>query len=45
METYDLSWAALALGGTGAEFTVLAPAELRDLLADWAGRFERGVRD
>ena len=43
METHDLSWAALALGGVGAEFTVLGPPVLHDLLADWAGRFDRAA--
>ncbi|MGY1753716.1 helix-turn-helix transcriptional regulator [Blastococcus sp. SYSU D01042] len=43
METHDLSWAALALGSLGAEFTVLSPPELRDLLGEWAGRFERAA--
>ncbi|RBY90989.1 YafY family protein [Blastococcus sp. TF02A-30] len=43
METHDLSWAALALGSVGAEFTVLSPPGLRDLLADWAGRFHRAA--
>ncbi|WP_097195894.1 helix-turn-helix transcriptional regulator [Blastococcus aggregatus] len=44
METYDLSWAALALGSVGAEFTVLSPPALPALLAEWAGRFERATR-
>lgn len=43
METYDLSWAALALGSAEAEFTVLDPPALRDLLAEWAGRFDRAA--
>jgi predicted DNA-binding transcriptional regulator YafY len=43
METYDLSWAALALGGVGVEFTVLGPPALRLLLAEWAGRFDRAA--
>ena len=43
MEADSLAWAALALGAVGAEFTVTAPAALRDLLADWAGRFDRAV--
>ncbi|MGK5111715.1 MULTISPECIES: helix-turn-helix transcriptional regulator [unclassified Geodermatophilus] len=41
METDDLDWPAFALGSLGAEFTVVAPPELRDLLAEWAGRFAR----
>jgi len=44
MEVEWPAWAALALGAVGAEFTVSAPAELRDLLAEWAGRFDRAVR-
>jgi len=43
MDTYDLGWAALALGSVAAEFTVLAPPALRDLLAEWAGRFDRAA--
>jgi predicted DNA-binding transcriptional regulator YafY len=43
MEADSLDWAALALGAVGAEFTVVAPAALRDLLAEWAGRFDRAV--
>jgi predicted DNA-binding transcriptional regulator YafY len=43
METYELSWAALALGGVDAEFTVLSPPELVDLLTRWAGRFDRAA--
>lgn len=39
MEVDDLSWPALALGTVGAEFAVLSPPELRDLLAEWSGRF------
>jgi predicted DNA-binding transcriptional regulator YafY len=43
MEADSLDWAALALGAVGAEFAVLAPAGLLDLLAEWAGRFDRAV--
>jgi predicted DNA-binding transcriptional regulator YafY len=43
METYELGWAALALGGVDAEFEVLSPPELVDLLATWAGRFDRAA--
>jgi predicted DNA-binding transcriptional regulator YafY len=43
MEAESLDWAALALGTVGAEFTVIAPAELIDLLAEWAQRFTRAV--
>ena len=44
METHDLNWAALALGSVGVEFTVLEPPDLHDLLADWAGRFDRAAQ-
>jgi hypothetical protein len=43
MEAYELGWAALALGGVDDEFTVLSPPELVDLLARWAGRFDRAA--
>lgn len=39
-----LDWAAIAVGLTGAEFTVIAPPELRELISDWAARFARAVR-
>ncbi len=44
METYDLTWAALALGSVDAEFTLLSPPPLRALLAGWAERFDRAAR-
>jgi predicted DNA-binding transcriptional regulator YafY len=43
MEADDLSWPALALGTVGAEFAVLTPPELRELLAEWGGRFGRAA--
>jgi predicted DNA-binding transcriptional regulator YafY len=43
MEADDLSWPALALGAVGAEFAVLTPPELRELLAEWGGRFGRAA--
>ena len=43
MEADDLSWPALALGTVGAEFVVLTPPELRELLAEWGGRFGRAA--
>ena len=43
MEADTLDWAALALGAVGAEFTVVGPAALVDLLAEWAGRFDRAA--
>ncbi|WP_369141110.1 helix-turn-helix transcriptional regulator [Modestobacter versicolor] len=44
METDSLDWPALVLGAVRAEFTVLAPDELRDRLAEWSARFARAVR-
>jgi predicted DNA-binding transcriptional regulator YafY len=43
LETDALDWAALVLGAARAEFTVLAPDELRTLLREWSERFARGV--
>jgi predicted DNA-binding transcriptional regulator YafY len=43
MEPDDLSWPAMALGTVGAEFTVVSPPELRDLLRDWGARFGRAA--
>jgi predicted DNA-binding transcriptional regulator YafY len=43
METDVLDWAALVLGAVRAEFTVLAPNELREVLGEWSGRFDRAV--
>lgn len=45
MDADDLRWPALALGMVGAEFTVLSPPALTDLLADWAGRFGRAAAE
>jgi predicted DNA-binding transcriptional regulator YafY len=39
----SLDWAAMALGVIGAEFELIRPPELADLLRDWAGRFSRGI--
>jgi predicted DNA-binding transcriptional regulator YafY len=39
----DLSWPAFALGTLGAEFAVVVPQELRDLLDEWSGRFARAA--
>ena len=41
MTTDALPWAALVLGTCGAEFTVVAPPALHDLVRDWAARFTR----
>ena len=43
MEPDDLSWPAMALGTAGAEFTVVSPPELCDLLRDWGARFGRAA--
>ena len=43
METDVLDWAALVLGAVRADFTVVAPDELRDLLVEWARRFTRAA--
>ncbi|HLJ98423.1 MAG TPA: YafY family protein [Streptosporangiaceae bacterium] len=39
-----LDWAVMAVGLTGAEFRVVSPPELRDLIGDWAGRFSRATQ-
>jgi predicted DNA-binding transcriptional regulator YafY len=39
MDADDLTWAAAALGVTGAHFTVVDPPELRATLRELAGRF------
>jgi predicted DNA-binding transcriptional regulator YafY len=43
MEPDDLSWPAMALGTVGAEFTVVSPPELCELLANWGARFGRAA--
>jgi predicted DNA-binding transcriptional regulator YafY len=43
METDVLDWAALVLGAVRADFTVVAPDELGDLLAEWSQRFARAA--
>jgi predicted DNA-binding transcriptional regulator YafY len=43
MRADDLSWPAMALGSVGAEFTVVGPPELTDLVRDWGGRFSRAT--
>lgn len=40
-DTFD--WPTFALGGIGAEFTVLRPPELRDYIAEWSARFGRAT--
>ncbi|MFI5777304.1 helix-turn-helix transcriptional regulator [Nocardia sp. NPDC051570] len=41
MRADQLEWPALALGLSGAEFTVRSPPELIALLTDWGARFGR----
>ena len=43
METDSLDWPALVLGAVRAEFTVVAPDELRERLGEWAQRFGRAA--
>ena len=43
MQADGLEWPALALGMVGAPFEVLAPDELREMLAEWGGRFLRAT--
>ena len=43
MKADDLGWPAMALGTVGAEFTVVSPPELRQLLGDWGARFGRAA--
>lgn len=43
MTADSLDWPAMALGGLGAEFTVLHPPELRDYLGEWSDRFARAT--
>jgi predicted DNA-binding transcriptional regulator YafY len=39
MRAESLDWPAMALGALGAEFDVIRPPELVDMLGDWAARF------
>src|SRR3954447_25504087 len=43
METDALDWAALVLGAVRAEFTVVAPDGLRELVGEWSARFARAA--
>jgi predicted DNA-binding transcriptional regulator YafY len=43
LETDALDWPAFALGSLGAEFSVVRPPELRELLLEWADRFGRAA--
>ena len=40
----NLDWPVIALGLTGADFTVLSPPELAERVADWGARFTRATR-
>jgi predicted DNA-binding transcriptional regulator YafY len=40
----NLDWPVIALGMTGADFTVLSPPELAERVADWGARFTRATR-
>jgi predicted DNA-binding transcriptional regulator YafY len=44
MTTDTLDWSAMALGSIGAEFEVLAPAELAEYVREWGARFTRAGR-
>jgi predicted DNA-binding transcriptional regulator YafY len=43
MTPADLDWPIIALGMTGADFRVLAPAELAGRVRDWGDRFRRAT--
>jgi predicted DNA-binding transcriptional regulator YafY len=43
MSTESLDWPALALGAIGAEFDILEPPELADLIREWGTRFIRAT--
>jgi predicted DNA-binding transcriptional regulator YafY len=43
METDSLDWPVLVLGAVRAEFTVVAPDELRERLGEWSQRFARAL--
>jgi predicted DNA-binding transcriptional regulator YafY len=44
MTADTLDWPTMALGSIGAEFTVLAPAELAQQVREWGARFERAAK-
>ncbi|MFC0601034.1 helix-turn-helix transcriptional regulator [Streptomyces palmae] len=44
MTSESLDWPAMALGALGADFRVLDPPELLDLISDWGIRFDRAAR-
>lgn len=41
MQADSLDWSVLALGGLAADFTVLEPPALSEMLREWADRFAR----
>jgi predicted DNA-binding transcriptional regulator YafY len=41
MSVDNLDWAALALGSLRADFEVVAPRELLDLVREWGARFSQ----
>jgi predicted DNA-binding transcriptional regulator YafY len=43
MTTDSLSWAVIGLGAVGADFRVLSPPGLADLVGDWGRRFTRAA--
>ncbi|MFH9350762.1 helix-turn-helix transcriptional regulator [Kitasatospora sp. NPDC017646] len=43
MTADSLDWPAMALGSLGAEFRVVRPPELRELIAEWSVRFGRAA--
>ena len=43
MTADSLDWPALALGAIGAEFEVLDPPELTELIREWGARFSRAA--
>jgi predicted DNA-binding transcriptional regulator YafY len=45
MSADSLDWPAMALGVVGADFEVLAPPELLDLVGDWGRRFSLAAGD
>jgi hypothetical protein len=40
----SLDWPLIALGVAGADFQVLSPPELAELVGDWGARFTRAAR-
>jgi predicted DNA-binding transcriptional regulator YafY len=40
----NLDWPVIALGVAGADFQVLSPPELAELIGDWGARFTRAAR-